>query len=146
MNRVMYCNTCDFVEVSNLRKVCPEDRTRLLEMGFIEIAKKYKTGGTLERKLCGCGKPTAMKDTDSLGRVKYRSQCNSCREKSRKYPTDNCEICGVANDGNGNIDRDHIDGNRSNNDFSNLQALCKDCHKTKTVANGDVPWRLKKTR
>jgi hypothetical protein len=143
MNKVMYCNKCDFVEISNVRKICPEDKNRLTDMGFIELAKKYNTGGTLIRKTCGCGRPTEIKDHDALGRPKYRSQCTRCREAARKYPTDKCEGCGLLNDGTGNIDRDHIDGNRSNNDFSNLQALCKECHKVKTRANGDVPWRFK---
>ena len=40
-----------------------------------------------------------------------------------------CSIC------NKNIriwDYDHIDGNRSNNDISNCQALCPNCHAKKT--------------
>jgi hypothetical protein len=143
MNKVMYCNTCDFVEVSNIRKICPKDKTRLSDMGFVEIAKTYNTCGTLSRRTCGCGRPTEIKDKDSQGRPKYRSQCSRWREQARKYPTDKCEGCGLLNDGTGNIDRDHIDGNRSNNEFSNLQALCKDCHKVKTKVSGDVSWRFK---
>ena len=32
---------------------------------------------------------------------------------------------------------DHIDGNRNNNDPSNLQTLCANCHRLKTHLNGD---------
>lgn len=35
------------------------------------------------------------------------------------------------------LDVDHIDGIRSNNEPSNLQTLCKPCHKIKTKENGD---------
>ena len=139
----MYCDICDFVEVTTLRKVCPDCGNKLTDMGFLEIVKSYRTGGSLERKLCGCGRPTEVKDKDSKGRPKYRSQCSKCREAARKYPTNKCEKCGLLNDGTGNIDRDHIDGNRSNNDFSNLQALCKECHKVKTRVNGDKAYRFR---
>jgi 5-methylcytosine-specific restriction endonuclease McrA len=32
---------------------------------------------------------------------------------------------------------DHIDGNHENNDPSNLQTLCHNCHNIKTIENGD---------
>ncbi len=32
---------------------------------------------------------------------------------------------------------DHIDGDKSNNDPSNLQTLCMDCHEVKTLREGD---------
>ena len=35
------------------------------------------------------------------------------------------------------IDVDHIDGNHANNDPTNLQYLCKNCHSAKTIINGD---------
>jgi len=38
---------------------------------------------------------------------------------------------------------DHIDGNKSNNNPSNLQTLCSECHSVKTYKNGDF---LKKTK
>ena len=33
------------------------------------------------------------------------------------------------------LDVDHIDGDRGNNDIKNLQTLCKPCHKIKTRNN-----------
>jgi 5-methylcytosine-specific restriction endonuclease McrA len=140
-NKVMYCNVCDFVEVTRNRKKCPSDATLLVEMGFIQRLPNY--GGSLERKACGCGRPTEVKWTDTYGVSRYRSQCSKCREKARKHPKDSCTNCGVVNDGKGNIDVDHIDGNRSNNEPSNLQALCKDCHKGKTKMDYKVKAILK---
>ena len=35
------------------------------------------------------------------------------------------------------LDIDHIDGNHSNNDESNLQTLCANCHRLKTHLNRD---------
>lgn len=40
--------------------------------------------------------------------------------------------CVICNRGVGVLDYDHIDGNRSNNDISNCQALCPNCHAKKT--------------
>ena len=37
----------------------------------------------------------------------------------------------------GMLDVDHMDGNPSNNDISNLQTLCKCCHAYKTNVYGD---------
>lgn len=33
------------------------------------------------------------------------------------------------------LDVDHIDGDRGNNEINNLQTLCKPCHKVKTREN-----------
>jgi 5-methylcytosine-specific restriction endonuclease McrA len=39
------------------------------------------------------------------------------------------------------LDVDHIDGNRSNNELSNIQTLCANCHRLKTKQNQD--WKKK---
>lgn len=41
------------------------------------------------------------------------------------------------------LDVDHIDGNRNNNDKSNLQILCANHHRVKTKLNGDNGNRYK---
>jgi hypothetical protein len=48
--------------------------------------------------------------------------------KDQKYK---CANCGVGISG-ALINYDHIDGDRSNNDLSNCQALCPNCHSLKT--------------
>jgi 5-methylcytosine-specific restriction endonuclease McrA len=35
------------------------------------------------------------------------------------------------------LDVDHIDGNHANDDPSNLQTLCANCHRLKTQVNAD---------
>jgi len=50
-----------------------------------------------------------------------------------------CELCGIVNQWNGmelTLQLDHIDGNNSNNDLSNLRILCPNCHtQTKTYGS-----------
>ena len=46
-----------------------------------------------------------------------------------------CENCGFS-DVNG-LTVDHIDGNRFNNDSSNIKILCANCHNIKSKLNGD---------
>lgn len=41
------------------------------------------------------------------------------------------------------LDVDHIDGDHSNNDPSNLQTLCANCHRLKTAMQ--LNWHQKKT-
>jgi predicted HNH restriction endonuclease len=48
-----------------------------------------------------------------------------------------CEICGFVPVHKAQLDIDHIDGNRMNNDILNLQVLCANCHRLKTMENGD---------
>jgi hypothetical protein len=136
MNKVFYCEICDAVDITNYKKPkCKDCRVDLTEIGFfsnIAIKGTKNIGGSLTPGFCKCGKPQTMKGYDKQGRKTYRSQCNSCREASLKYPRNACEQCKTKSDGKGNIHVDHIDGDRSNNDVSNLQALCVSCHKVKT--------------
>ena len=43
-----------------------------------------------------------------------------------------CEFCGFIPVEMCQLDVDHIDGNHNNNDISNLQTLCANCHRLKT--------------
>jgi 5-methylcytosine-specific restriction endonuclease McrA len=51
------------------------------------------------------------------------------REKVLEYQQYRCKLCGTKSDV---WDFDHINGNRGNNEFSNCQALCPNCHAKKT--------------
>jgi len=55
-----------------------------------------------------------------------------------------CEICGLKVEHECQLDIDHIDGNSKNNNFSNLQILCANCHRLKTWKNKD--WRERKVK
>lgn len=47
----------------------------------------------------------------------------------RKVRKDKCELCGSTI----NLCVHHIDGNRNNNDITNLLTVCKKCHQTHHV-------------
>ena len=43
-----------------------------------------------------------------------------------------CEFCGFIPIHECQLDVDHIDGDKTNNEKSNLQTLCSNCHRLKT--------------
>ena len=53
----------------------------------------------------------------------------------RKHKKNRCEKCGFIPEHKVQLDVDHIDGNKYNNDISNLQTLCANCHRLKTYLN-----------
>lgn len=77
------------------------------------------------------------------GSEKYR--CHSIymlnkkrsRRPYREHLKDSCEKCGFVPEHTIQLDIDHIDGNNFNNDLSNLQTLCANCHRLKTYLNRD---------
>lgn len=56
-----------------------------------------------------------------LGKYKYKS-----------YKGDSCILCGFVPKHPCQLDVDHIDGNHKNDEESNLQTLCANCHRLKT--------------
>lgn len=93
----------------------------------------------------------------SKGKGLFKPICRSCERK--RYPQskeakrrkrlkergktykgfkrDECESCGFVPVHPCQLDVDHVDGNHSNNDPSNLQTLCANCHRLKTYENQD---------
>ena len=84
------------------------------------------------------------------GSGKYRAICESCRrgsgnsreriERGSRYRLNkkkHCEECGFKAIHKCQLDVDHIDGDRTNNDPSNLRTLCANCHRLKTHLNKD---------
>jgi len=59
-----------------------------------------------------------------------------------KHKKNYCEQCGFKAKHRVQLDVDHIDGNNANNDPSNYQTLCANCHRLKTYLNKD--WENKK--
>jgi len=43
-----------------------------------------------------------------------------------------CEVCGFIPVNRCQLDLDHVDGNRHNDDVKNLQTICANCHRLKT--------------
>ena len=99
-------------------------------------------GGRLVQGFCGCGRPAALKGIDEQGRKHYRARCTKCIRIARKMKEDKCSWCNEKHDDRKYLHTDHIDGNPSNNDPSNIQTLCIPCHLKKTIIAED--WRKKK--
>lgn len=55
----------------------------------------------------------------------------------RLFKKASCEKCGFVPEHSAQLDVDHIDGNSKNHDQSNLQTLCANCHRLKTIQNKD---------
>lgn len=55
-----------------------------------------------------------------------------------------CERCGFIPEAMCQLDLDHIDGNHNNDDPSNHQTLCANCHRLKTYLNKD--WKPRTVR
>jgi 5-methylcytosine-specific restriction endonuclease McrA len=91
----------------------------------------------IERKKCRCGNLAEYKHKYK-GRKIYGKYCTSCRKNKGNYTKSLiCEFCGFKAIHPVQIDVDHIDGNHDNNEPSNLQSLCANCHRLKTILNKD---------
>ena len=90
----------------------------------------------MNRPLCDCGNVAEMKGKHK-DNIVYRSCCTACRKKGRKQKGYKCERCHFIPEDKVQLDVDHIDGDRSNNDPLNLQTLCANCHRLKTKQNMD---------
>lgn len=86
----------------------------------------------MDRPLCKCGNVKESNGRTKSGNTIYRSSCVSCRKFTRGIKAGNCSRCGFIPEDMVQLDVDHIDGDRSNNDPSNLQTLCSNCHRLKT--------------
>lgn len=84
------------------------------------------------RPRCLCGNLVASK-----GAGKYRKTCYKCHMTGKRFKLDHCERCGFIPEDLVQLDIDHINGDRTNNDPSNLQTLCANCHRLKTKAFDD---------
>ena len=92
------------------------------------------------------------------GKDTYRAICSTCEDilYYKNYPNrnamyrihkkDHCEFCGFIPVDQCQLDVDHIDGNKNNNDTNNLQTLCANCHRLKTKLNKDGTYKRQKKR
>lgn len=97
------------------------------------------------RPRCACGAPVHRKRDNRSGYSYWERHCSACRTNQRTYRKHLgtcCAHCGFVALHPSQYDVDHIDGNHANNDPSNLQTLCANCHRLKTVLAGDAQrWR-----
>lgn len=90
----------------------------------------------------------AVKGKTVKGFTKYRNHCAQCHtikyfKPYLKHRKDSCEECGFVPVHECQLDVDHIDGNKNNNDVSNLKTLCANCHRLKTYLAEDWDPRKK---
>ena len=99
----------------------------------------------MERPKCRCGNLLVLYKKPN-GRTYWSKRCQTCiraraRYQSRKgksyqdYKKDRCALCGFVALHKCQLDVDHIDGDGTNHDPSNLQTLCANCHRLKTQMN-----------
>jgi hypothetical protein len=97
--------------------------------------------GNTVRGLCHCGQPVRTKGKSPTGKQIWDKLCwlhRSHRKGNyRAHKKDYCEACGFVAIVAAQLDVDHIDGDRTNNDIDNLQTLCANCHRLKTHTNKD---------
>ncbi len=89
------------------------------------------------RPICsGCHK---ARNPESLAKEKLRvkRRLTLKRRPYSAFKKDFCECCGFIAVHSCQLDVDHIDGNHENNEVSNLQTLCANCHRLKTQLNRD---------
>lgn len=101
---------------------------------------------------CMSGKAGTVKHH---GKVYYKKECLGCSKerkfgkrhpikKSKMYQRpwlahrkSTCEACGFIPAWVGQLDVDHIDGDKLNNSVNNLQTLCANCHRLKSHLKQD---------
>lgn len=109
-----------------LTEVNAEERTAMCEVcGPVPIRNRGKKANGYQRWRCG-----------KLGLQKHQEKFRPYR----KFVSETCLMCGFIPEDICQLDVDHIDGNKKNNDASNLQTLCANCHRLKTKHNKD--WEI----
>lgn len=95
----------------------------------------------MSRDICkteGCTNLATSVGKRTNGSTKYGNLCSSCKKKPwQSYKGVCCENCGFIPEHPCQLDVDHKDGNKNNNDPSNYQTLCANCHRLKTHLSKD---------
>lgn len=93
-----------------------------------------------KRGLCECGNLEGLKGRVN-GKKLWDRYCITCKRRRRASSEITkklvCEFCGFKAKHPAQMDIDHIDGDHKNNNKDNLQELCANCHRLKTIENKD---------
>lgn len=93
------------------------------------------------RPKCDCGNLVEKSSTSAkTGEPLWSKQCRTCRGRTRYgiVKGSSCEECGFVALVSSQLEIDHIDADRTNNDKSNLRTLCCNCHALKSHRNKDT--------
>jgi ribosomal protein L31 len=93
---------------------------------FPSTIKKSKTGNVYCTKSCANSKNNSLFKSGK-NHPNYVNGSHSYREVKLRVSENKCEDCKL-NDFR-TLEVHHLDGNRKNNDISNLVLLCANCHK-----------------
>jgi len=104
-----------------------------------ERPQKKKTNG---RFMAQCGKCHKKRFGTGGPRKPGYQKYGRVLEYS-KHKKSYCEECGFIAVEMCQLDVDHIDGNKFNNDIANLQTLCANCHRLKTHMHNNYMSRYK---
>lgn len=100
----------------------------------------------IDRPQCkNCTRKVRYHTKNPDGSIKWwRKYCTMCHKNQgqeqyryRQNKKSYCEKCDFIAEHPIQLDVDHIDGNHKNNSPDNLQTLCANCHRLKTVLSGD---------
>ena len=97
--------------------------------GKIHFKKYCKRCWRIRRKLYG-PIPVITKSHEEMVLARLRS-----RKRYRPFLKERCEWCQFAPIHTCQLDVDHIDNNRGNNNPSNLRTLCSNCHRLRQVVD-----------
>lgn len=107
-------------------------------------------------KECGLRFAERRSNKDTT-RGMYKSKCWICGGKDKRIAerldwwrpyqwvkdgVRSCSRCGFVSECSCQLDVDHIDGDHANNDPSNLQVLCANCHRLKTHREHQLKTRV----